>query len=946
MTALGQLETESTIIVERSATMMQLADAMSAANAATALVIEGDTPVGIVTERDIIAQICSNVEWPSLLAVDVMTQPVVHVPANTSDRAGYELMTEHSIRHLVIDADDNAGFRVIGEQAFASFDRRRNERAGNRVSAIMQYNPPRLPPDAAASDAIDLMQSEQIDFVLITHNERAIGIVTERDLLQHCRSLAEDLETRIDRFMSSPVLTISDEAPLDSALDAMENYQVRRLAVVGLDSHLLGVLTLHQLVAYQQRRFIQTLKADLDACAAQAFPGQLLDAIGDGVLIIERGSRRIIEANARIAGWLGYDIDRLSGMRLDECLGEEAEETAWGAEQDVTPIESCFMTWLRRSDGSSLPAEVTIKRVTFREQPLVVAVARDLRERNAMSKALRASEQRLRLVANVFDNGCEGVIITDTDSRIVEVNPAFTQITGYAPEDVIGRKPGLLSSGRHDEPFYQGMWRSLQVAGSWRGEIWNRRKNGEVYPEWLSISAVYNDDGDTENYVAVFSDISEQHRSREELEYLAHHDALTQLPNRLLFNARLDHAITHARRARSELAVLFIDVDRFKTINDSLGHTTGDQVLQLVARRLRDVLRADDTMARQGGDEFIILLENVTPRGVTEVSEKLSAALSTPLQIDGHPIYLSLSIGITMFPRDGTNADTLIRNADAAMYRAKDSGRDNCQFYTPDMTDEALEQILLHNHLRQAVERDEFRVFYQPQVDIETGRAVGVEALLRWQHPTEGLVPPKRFLTLLEDQGLMRQVGPWVLEQACKDYVRWQQAGCAPRLLAVNLSGVQIHAPDAVDTIARIVADTGMPTEHLELEVTETFVMGDPESNINTLHKLRALGIRLAIDDFGTGYSSLTYLKRLPINKLKIDRSFVADVPGDVDDEAITRAIIGLGKTLNLDIIAEGVERKTGARFLIDEGCYQGQGYLWARPMPIDEVTAWLEQHI
>ncbi len=557
----------------------------------------------------------------------------------------------------------------------------------------------------------------------------------------------------------------------------------------------------------------------------------------------------------------------------------------------------------------------------------------------------RATQERLRLLATVFENSNEGVLITDAQARIIEVNAAFGRITGYSTDEVVGKTPRVLNSGRHDAAFYQGMWRRLEETGGWCGEIWNRRKNGEVYPEWLSISRVCDQAGEPKNYVAVFSDISEQYRNRQQIEYLAHHDALTDLPNRLLFNARLEHAIGHARREKSQLAVIFIDLDRFKTINDSLGHALGDEVLRLVSERIRKAMRTNDTMARLGGDEFIILLENITPAGVREVAGKVAAALSEPLVFDGDRLYISLSMGISMFPRDGEDVDALVKNADAAMYKAKSSGRDNFQFYTPELTDEALEQVFLQNHLRSAIEQHEFRVFYQPQVDIESGHAVGVEALLRWQHPTEGLIMPMRFIPLLEEQGLMRQVGPWVLHRACTDFVRWQKAGVAPRSMAVNLSGAQIHAEGATETIEKILLDTGMPAERLELEVTESFVMTDPESNINTLHHLRALGIRLAIDDFGTGYSSLAYLKRLPINKLKIDRSFVKDVPGDADDEAITRAVVGLGKTLNLDIIAEGVEREACVQFLLREGCYFGQGYLWGKPMPEPEVAQWLAEH-
>ena len=639
----------------------------------------------------------------------------------------------------------------------------------------------------------------------------------------------------------------------------------------------------------------------------------------------------------------------------------------------LTDIEPHFGTWKKLVHHDDLPLAIHIVKNHLAGESSMFELTLRMRHRNggwrwilsrgrvverdAEGKPLRAAgthmdvtekrhaQEKLRVVATVFESSNEGIVITDPQTRIIEVNAAFSQITGYIAEEVIGQTPQLLKSGRHDEFFYQDMWRQLEVTGRWRGEVWNRRKNGEVYPEWLSISSVLDNDGQLKYYVAVFSDITERHRDRQEIEYLAHHDALTDLPNRLLFNARLEHAIGHAQRIKSQLAVMCIDLDHFKTINDSLGHALGDDVLRNVAKRVMQIMRAEDTVARIGGDEFIILLEDATPGGACEVADKLIAALKVPIDLDNDPLYLSLSLGISMYPRDGVDVDTLVKNADAAMYKAKASGRDNYQFYTPDLTDDALEQVFLQNHLRRAIEKQEFRIYYQPQVDLYSGRTTGVEALLRWQHPTKGLIPPVRFVSLLEEQGLMRQVGPWVLRQACKDYVSWQEQGIAPDILAVNLSGIQINSPGAVDIIDEILRETGMPPEKLELEVTETFVMDDPESNINTLHRLRTLGIRLAIDDFGTGYSSLAYLKRLPINKLKIDRSFIKDVPGNTDDEAITRAVIGLGKILNLDTIAEGIERDECVKFLIDEGCYAGQGYLWSKPLPEELLLPWLKKH-
>jgi diguanylate cyclase (GGDEF)-like protein/PAS domain S-box-containing protein len=1068
MIALDQLKVERNIVVPPNTSVHRVLEQMSRTDAPSALVVQGREAVGILTHRDILQMVNRLDDWEQCTVAEIMTSPVVIVRPDMSCHAAYQLMLDKGIGHLVLDPDANGHFRVIGEKAFLSDGRLRDDTETPRVESIMARELHTVAPDTSLFDAVDVMTRAKSDHVIVAHHERPVGIITQHDVFRHREVLVRQPETRADQIMSTPVYTTEPRTPVYGALERMENWAVRRLVVVGLDSRVRGVVSLHQIISDRQRRYLDVLQHNLRACQEQQFPGQLLDVISDGLLIVERSTGLVVEANRQLAGWLGYPRETMTGMPLASLTLPSAQHQGWDLDERVVPIEPVFRSELRGADGRGLPVEVSTKRVAIDNRELVVAIVRDLSARLATERTIRVSEERLslalrgadlglwdwdiahgsatlsersldmlglrrgaidpqftawenlvhpedqaqrrtllqshlggasgifesthrmrhgsgewrwilergqvverdddgiplraagthmdvtasrraqerlRLVATVFENSHEGVMITDAKNRIVEVNQAFSSITGYSAAEVIGKTPKLFSSGRHDIAFYQNLWRQLRETGFWRGEIWNRRKDGEVYPEWLSITTISDGDDVPQHYVAIFSDISEQHRSRQEIEFLAHHDALTNLPNRLLFNARLEHAIGHAHRDGTRLAVLFMDLDRFKTINDSLGHALGDEVLRQVALRMRGVLRADDTMARVGGDEFIILLENTTTSGVREVAQKLCSELAGPLEMNQEPLYISLSLGISMYPRDGEDVDTLVRNADAAMYKAKASGRDNFQFYTPDMTDEAIEQAFLQNHLRRAIEQHEFCVHYQPQVDIRNGRVVGVEALLRWAHPTEGMIMPLRFIPLLEEQGLIRQVGPWVLRQACVDWLDWQRRGIAPGSIAVNLSGTQINTHGAVEEISRILEETGMPAGRLELEVTETFVMHDPESNINALHRLRELGIRLAIDDFGTGYSSLAYLKRLPINKLKIDRSFIRDVPGDSDDEAITRAVVGLGRSLNLEIIAEGVEDEACVQFLLREGCHTGQGYLWAKPMPANELEHWLQTH-
>jgi len=552
-------------------------------------------------------------------------------------------------------------------------------------------------------------------------------------------------------------------------------------------------------------------------------------------------------------------------------------------------------------------------------------------------------EDKLRQDAKVFESTTEGVMITDLEGNILSVNQAFTDITGYSEAEVLGRNPRLLKSSRQDESFYQAMWASLYETGRWQGELWNRRKNGEIYPEWQSISTVKDPTGRPTNYVAVFSDITQIKRSESQLNFLAHHDPLTELPNRLLFNDRLEHAIQRAKRVDTNLAILFIDLDHFKTVNDSLGHPIGDRLLSHVANVLKDCVRAEDTVARLGGDEFVVLLEGLDDIDYTgEVAKKILQALANPFELEGHPLVISASIGISTHPIDGHDATTLVRNADSAMYRAKQDGRNTFHYYSAELTRSARERFTLEAELRRATEREEFELHYQPQLDVATGLIVGAEALVRWQHPQSGMISPVRFIPLAEETGLIVPLGEWVLQTACEQYQLWRQRGLPHFSLAVNLSPRQFRQKGLVKTIHAILDLTGMPPEQLELEITEGAIMEQGEHTRSILLALKSLGIRLAIDDFGTGYSSLAHLRRFPINVLKIDQSFMRDIPNDPSAMEIAATIIAMARNLHLKVLAEGVETGEQLAFLMARNCDYSQGYLHSRPLTADEFEALL----
>jgi diguanylate cyclase (GGDEF)-like protein/PAS domain S-box-containing protein len=563
-----------------------------------------------------------------------------------------------------------------------------------------------------------------------------------------------------------------------------------------------------------------------------------------------------------------------------------------------------------------------------------------LRKIRGLVETQRQTESALRQSSRVFDSAAEGVVITDINANITSVNRAFTKITGYSENEVLGKNPSMLRSGRHDREFYKTMWSSILRQGEWRGEVWDRRKNGEIFPKWQTISAVRDEDGNLTHYVSVFSDISQLKESEEKLHHLAHHDALTALPNRLLLDARLEHSLQHAHRVGAHVAVLFLDLDRFKKINDSLGHSVGDELLQLVAKRLLTCIRGEDTIARLGGDELVIVLGHMDKTDyAATIAQAVQDTLSAPFELEGQDVFVSASIGISLYPQDGRDATTLLKNADAAMYMAKSEGRNGFRFYSKELTVSGCDSLALESRLYRAVESEQLLLHFQPQVSLKSGNIVGVEALLRWQHPQLGLLPPAKFIHLAEENGLIEVIGKWVLHSACTQAKAWQKEGLAPFRIAVNISERQLRQNNIIQEIRDVLEDTGLEPHNLELELTESSVMKRAERAAKTLDALRELGTSIAIDDFGTGYSSLSYLKRFSVDRLKIDRSFVRDIPQDASDIALAKSIIALGHSLKLSVVAEGVETQAQRELLTSIGCDEMQGFLYSAPRPASELT-------
>lgn len=615
--------------------------------------------------------------------------------------------------------------------------------------------------------------------------------------------------------------------------------------------------------------------------------------------------------------------------------GMASDESAWTARK---PIKTKVLVSIP-GDGTHVfhVTKSPIYHIDGSRHALVI-VAQDL------TASVRA-EQQNSLSAQVLANSQEAVMITDADNCIISINHAFTAITGYAEAEVLGKAPGILGSGRHPKEFYQAMWHTINKEGTWRGEIWDRRKNGEIYPKWLDISVVRNRDGELTNYIAIFSDITERKATAERLEFMAYHDPLTALPNRTLLRDRFELATASASRNDTLVALMFLDLDQFKHINDSLGHELGDQLLLSVAIRLQDCVRETDTVSRLGGDEFVVLLTDIQNIStVTVVAQKILDQLSQPFQLNGQLLSTSFSIGICLYPDDATDFSTLLKLSDAAMYYAKDCGRNTYRFYTEQMNVNTLERLHLQNSLYAGLQRGEFTLCYQPQFAICGHQLVGIESLIRWNSSTLGEISPAKFIPVAEDTGLIVQIGEWVLYESCRQNKAWQDAGFAPVTIAVNISAIQFKRGDIVETVSSILNRTGLDPAWLELELTESILIQDVNHALEIVNQLRAIGVKLSIDDFGTGYSSLAYLKRFAVHKLKIDQSFIRNLTVDPDDAAIVHSVIQLGHSMKMRTIAEGVETEEQADFLIKEQCDEVQGYLYSHPLSPQEILQFMRK--
>jgi diguanylate cyclase (GGDEF)-like protein/PAS domain S-box-containing protein len=752
--------------------------------------------------------------------------------------------------------------------------------------------------------------------------ERHAGII-----LEHARPLERDVATLVHGAARARLATLAD-ANHALLIAEQERANIYRAALAA--SVVILLLTLASLAA----RYFENLRRFSDQ---GRFLKSVTDTVGVGVIATD-ASDRIVFANPRAEALLGYPSGGLLG------LGVHADGLHVDAEGRPVPLPSCDIvakamrggghgvSRMRRADAGIVPVEYDAASIGQGDARGVVTVFQDISARIEEEKALR-------LAGTVFESSQQGIIVTDAEGRIVRVNPAFSRITGYAHEELIGANPRLLQSGMQERAFYSEMWAELILNGHWQGEMMNRRKNGERYIQWSSIDAVRTEQGDL-LYVGIASDISELVYARERLQNLAYYDTLTGLPNRVLFHDRLGQVMADARRDRDGFTLILADLDNFKMVNDTLGHAAGDGLLVEVAERLRGAVRESDTVARIGGDEFALILKHARgPDDVALLSQELVNVLAKPYRIEGLEITGGASLGIAFWPSDGETPDILLKNADVAMYRAKERGRNNFQYFTSDMADGAVDALRIESGLRKALADRELALYYQPQIAAD-GRALAAEALMRWHSDSLGWVPPGRFIPIAERVGLIGALGEFALQEACRQCVVWRRALHPEFRIAVNLSAAQFRHEGLIDRVEAILHEHSLPGSALELEITESVIMEDVARGQDVLRGLKRLGCKLAIDDFGTGYSSLAYLKRFQVDVLKVDKSFIDGLGQDPDDTAVTEAIVGLARSLGLDVVAEGVETAVQLEALKrigGDGRIMSQGYFYSPPVPAAE---------
>jgi len=663
----------------------------------------------------------------------------------------------------------------------------------------------------------------------------------------------------------------------------------------------------------------------------------------DNTVVITDPDRNITYANDVFAKTTGYDVDQALGVNpsilksglMDENFYKDLNKTLDRGEK----WQGEFIN--KRKDGSLYYEKASIVPIFIKGELIsYLAIKLDITQYVKLKEELQQS-------AAVFEHTTDGIMITNAKGIITSVNKAMIKMSGYTESELIGQNPNLLRSGQQDKSFYKNMWKSINKTGNWKGKIFNQTKQGMLTQTWLSISTVKDEKDKVLNYIAIHTDLNELILIQDKVNYIAHHDSLTDLPNRRFLEEKLDEIINISSRDKQSFSVIFLDLDRFKIINDTLGHDIGDELLKIVSKRIKDTLRKTDTLARMGGDEFIIISQNIKNKEEpAHISQKILDFLTQPINIKNHQLDITASIGISIFPDDGKNISTLIKHADSAMYLAKDLGKNNFQYFTEQLSIDIHNRLKLEQSLRKALEKNELYLNFQPQYDLKTRKVIAAEALVRWNNDKLGFIPPDKFIPVTEETGLIIPIGAFIFEESCKAFMQWKEEGLNIDTIAINVSSIQLSQKDILDSFKDIIQRVKIPAENIEIEITERYLFDYTENESTILNDLRSLGFKISIDDFGTGYSSMSYLKKLPLDTIKIDKSFIDDIPTDANDVAITKAIMALSTSLGYLNVAEGIETVEQEDFLREHGCQIGQGYYFQRPIPNEEFISFCKKQI
>lgn len=913
---------------------------LSQKNIGSILIEDSGKIVGIWTRTDLLKLDVNNQPVFDGPISNVMSSPVCQIHQDELISSATYFFHKKRLHHLLVVDHDEQPVGVLSETDLVNAKSSESFLEGVSITELLAGELHFVPPEACVSDLQEVMRHHRVDALVVKGSDaEEYGIVSMRDLLR-CFSSEECFNGITAKELASwPLKGVCETKSLAYVRNYMMKNGIHHLGVTNEAGDLIDLLNFSSLMHRIEENFYvdasQSIKdKEQRILEAEALYRDLLSISLNGILIYQND--HVTFANEEMHRMLAYEKEALFGVTISELLPEFCES----AGRCCLPNDSVETNFFSEHDmltesGKTIKVELTSKPITYHAQPACLIVANDLRDR-------LESERFQMLTRSVFDNAGEGILVTDADNRFVLVNNKFEEITGYSFDEVLGQDPAILASGQQSEAFYEDMWDTLLIKGTWQGEIWNRKKDGTIYPEWLTINAVRDKDDKVLHYVGVMNDLSQQKATEQQINRLSFYDILTGLPNVSLFKDRVSQAIKRLEEEANNVAVLIVDIARFKMINDALGYEHGDALLKLVAQRLNDVLQKEDASGRMGADNFLLMLEDVAHKEeVAHFAEEVIEAFEQPFVLDDHEHRLDVKIGIAVSSFDGDHVLDLMKAADEALYEAKKKPHSTFTFHSSELATNTTEHFFFEKALRQAIEDKSLVAYFQPQICLVTKQVIGAEALVRWIHPELGIVPPDKFIGISEATGLIIPLGKDMLYQACRQWLEWQKQGLDLETISVNVSAVQLMHKGFVDTVAEVIMETGIPSDALKLEVTESFLFQNEQEGIAALYGLKDLGVMLSMDDFGTGFSSLSYLKKLPLDQLKIDQSFVRSLPNEKEDMAIVDAVIAVSKAVEVSVIAEGVETEQQTTYLLAKGCDQGQGFGYSRPLPAEEFYDW-----